>query len=78
MLKQIKYSISVNAPLHILDVPGIVSLTKLSTTPTSDRTHPPTYECLHGKFILENVGNKKLISHKTDLMSLITIFNSNC
>ena len=44
MLKQILSTVGVNIPLHIPDVPDFASFTNISTTSTSDITHPPTYE----------------------------------
>ena len=78
MLKQILSSFSVNFPLHVPDVPDIEYFTNISTTFTSNITHPPTYEHLHRQLLPEKEGNKKLVPYKKYLMSLITIVNSNC
>ena len=53
MLKKILTSIGVSALIHIPYVPDMSSLTKISTTSTSNRTHPPTYERLYRNFIPE-------------------------
>ena len=47
MLNQFLAAVGVNVPLHIPDVPDVASLINISTTSTSDITHPPTYEHLH-------------------------------
>ena len=77
MLKKILASFGDNALLHIPDVPDISSLTKCSTTSTSDITNLPTYERLHSHLLPEKEGKKKLFPYKKYFMSLITIVNSN-
>ena len=78
MLKQILATVGNNVPLQIPDVTNIQSFTKISTNSTSDIKNPPTYEHLDSYFLPEKEGNKKLVSYKKYLMSLITIVNSNC
>ena len=51
MLKKILSSVGVNSPLHIPDVPDIAYLTNISTASASKKTHPPTYEHLHGPLL---------------------------
>ena len=53
MLNKIIASVGVNVPLHIIDVPDIVSLTKKKKTSTSNVTHTPTYEHLHRHLLPE-------------------------
>ena len=60
MLSQILATVSINAPLHIIYVPDIASLTNISTTSSADITHPPTYKHLHRHFLPEKEGNIKL------------------
>ena len=77
MLKKILANVIVNVPPHISDFPDIAYLTNISTTSTSDRTHPPTYGHLHRHLLPEKEGNNKLVPYKKYLMSLITVLNSN-
>ena len=77
MLKQILASIGVNVPLHIPDVPDILARTNISTTSTSNITHPPKYERLHRYLLPEKEVKNKLVPYKKYLMSLITIVTSD-
>ena len=61
MMKQILLSVTVNFVLHIPDVPDIAYITNISTTSTSDITHPPTYEHLHRHLLTEKEGKKKIV-----------------
>ena len=58
MLNQIISSVDINVPLHIQDVPDILSRTNISTTSTSNITHPPKYERLHRNWLPEKELNK--------------------
>ena len=77
MLNQIRATVGVNVLLQIPDVPDFASLTNISTTSTSDMTHPHMYEHLNRHFLQEKEGNNKLVPYKKYLMSLIIIVNSN-
>ena len=77
MLKQILATSGVNYHLHIPDVPDISSLTKISTSSTSDMLNPSTFEHLHRHLLPKNKGKKELVPYKKDLMSLITSVISN-
>ena len=46
MLKQIVATVGIYVSLHIPDVTDIAYLTNISTTSTSEITHPSTYEHL--------------------------------
>ena len=76
-LKQILATVGVKVPINIIYVPDIAYLTDISTTSTSDITHPPTYKKLHSNFLPEKEGKNKLVPYKKYLISLITIVKSN-
>ena len=59
MLRQIRASVGVNAPLHIPYYPTIASVTKFSTTSACNGTHQSTYEKLHRHFLTQNESKKK-------------------
>ena len=72
MLKQTLATAGVNVPLHILDVPDIVSPTNISTSSTSEMPHPPTFDHPNRHLLPKKDEKYELVSLKKDLMSLIT------
>ena len=59
MLNQILASAGVNVTLHNTDVTYIVSITNISTTSASLKTHTPIYYHLHRPFLPQKeVKNK--------------------
>ena len=58
ILRKILVSVSVNVPIHIPDVPDISSLTKVTTTSTSNITHSPVCDFLHSHLVPANEEKK--------------------
>ena len=74
MSKKILATIGVNIPLHIPDVTDIAYLTIISTTSTSNITHPHTYEHIHRHLLPEKEGKKKIGS----IQEIFDITYYNC
>ena len=61
MLMEMLASTGFNVYLHILDIPDILSITKISTISASDKTHPSTYEHLHRNSLTQNEPKNKTV-----------------
>ena len=77
MLKQLLSTAGVNVSLHIPDVPGISSLTDISTSSTSDMPPPLTLEELPNNLLPKKDGKNELVVYKKYFTSLIDNVMSN-
>ena len=77
MLKQLLATAGVNVSLHIPYVPDISSVTDISTSSTSNMSHPPTFEHLPRNLIPKKDGKNALVRYKKYFMSLIHSVMSN-